>query len=53
MLAAEEPRTVGRITYEILRPVPIGRVGVDAAVVRPGRRVERSSRQPSRTSAAR
>jgi hypothetical protein len=40
MLAAEEPRTVGRITYEILRPVPIGKVGVDAAVVRPGRRVE-------------
>ena len=40
MLEAEEPRTVGRITYEILRPVPIGRVSVDAAVVRPGRRVE-------------
>jgi Thioesterase-like superfamily len=34
------PAQVGRITYEILRSVPIGRVGVQARVVRPGGRVE-------------
>jgi hypothetical protein len=34
------PAQVGRITYEILRPVPIGRLRVHAEVVRPGRRVE-------------
>ena len=31
---------VGRITYEILRPVPIARLWVEAAVARPGRSVE-------------
>jgi hypothetical protein len=31
---------VGRLTFEILRPVPIGPVGVGAEVVRPGRRVQ-------------
>jgi Thioesterase-like superfamily len=31
---------VGRVTFEILRPVPIGRVAVEAHVVRPGRRVQ-------------
>ena len=31
---------VGRLTFEILRPVPIGPVGVEAAIVRPGRRVQ-------------
>jgi hypothetical protein len=31
---------VGRITVEILRPVPIAPLTVDARVVRPGRRVE-------------
>ncbi len=31
---------VGRITFEILRSVPIGRVRVEARVVRPGRRVQ-------------
>lgn len=31
---------VGRITFEILRPVPIGAVRVEARVVRPGRRVQ-------------
>ena len=31
---------VGRITYEIVRSVPIGRLHVKAEVVRPGRRVE-------------
>jgi hypothetical protein len=39
-LPSEEPRTVGRLTYEILRPVPIGRVRAAAEIVRPGRRVE-------------
>jgi hypothetical protein len=31
---------VGRLTFEILRPVPIGAVRVEAEVVRPGRRVQ-------------
>ncbi len=31
---------VGRLTFEILRPVPIGPVVVEARVVRPGRRVQ-------------
>jgi hypothetical protein len=31
---------VGRITFEILRPVPIGPVRVEAEVVRPGRSVQ-------------
>jgi len=31
---------VGRLTFEILRPVPIGPVEVEARVVRPGRRVQ-------------
>ena len=31
---------VGRLTFEILRPVPIGPVSVEAKVVRPGRRVQ-------------
>ena len=31
---------VGRVTFEVLRPVPIGRVRVSAEVLRPGRRVE-------------
>jgi Thioesterase-like superfamily len=34
------PAQVGRVTYEILRSVPIGRLRVQAEVVRPGRRVE-------------
>jgi hypothetical protein len=34
------PAQVGRITYEILRSVPIARLRVQAEVVRPGRRVE-------------
>jgi hypothetical protein len=33
-------REVGRITYEILRPVPIAPLTVDARVIRPGRTVE-------------
>jgi hypothetical protein len=39
-LAADGPRQVGRITYEILRPVPIASLRVEARVVRPGRSVE-------------
>jgi Acyl-CoA thioesterase C-terminal domain/Acyl-CoA thioesterase N-terminal domain len=31
---------VGRVTFEILRPVPIGTVRVEAEVVRPGRSVQ-------------
>jgi hypothetical protein len=31
---------VGRLTFEILRPVPIGPVAVEATVMRPGRRVQ-------------
>ncbi|MFI5028910.1 MAG: acyl-CoA thioesterase domain-containing protein, partial [Solirubrobacterales bacterium] len=31
---------VGRLTFEILRPVPIGPVRVKARIVRPGRRVQ-------------
>jgi hypothetical protein len=33
-------RHVARITFEILRPVPIARLQVEASVVRPGRRVD-------------
>jgi hypothetical protein len=39
-LPSEVPRRVGRVTYDILRPVPIGRLRVEASVVRPGRSVE-------------
>jgi Thioesterase-like superfamily len=31
---------LARITYEFLRPVPLGELSVDAAVVRPGKRVQ-------------
>ena len=34
------PAQVGRITYEVLRPVPIAPLRVEARIVRPGRRVE-------------
>ncbi len=34
------PAQVGRITYELLRSVPIGPLRVDAEIVRSGRRVE-------------
>lgn len=39
-LDAEGRRRVGRITFEILRPVPIRPLAVSARVVRPGRSVE-------------
>lgn len=41
-LEADAPRQVGRITFEILRPVPIAPLRVAASVVRPGRSVEMS-----------
>lgn len=34
------PAQVGRVTYEVMRPVPIGPVRVNAEILRPGRRVE-------------
>jgi hypothetical protein len=34
------PAQVGRITYEVLRPIPIAPLRVGAEVLRPGRRVE-------------
>jgi hypothetical protein len=39
-LPSDEPRQVGRVTYEILRAVPIAPLRVEARVVRPGRSVE-------------
>jgi hypothetical protein len=39
-LGREGERELGRVTYEILRPVPIAPLTVDARVVRPGRAVE-------------
>jgi hypothetical protein len=35
-----DQRLVGRITLEILAPIPVGPVGVSAEVVRPGRRID-------------
>jgi hypothetical protein len=39
-LAGDGPRQVGRLTYDILRAVPIAPLRVEASLVRPGRRVE-------------
>ena len=41
-LESDAPRQVGRVTFEILRPVPIAPLRVTARVVRPGRSVEMS-----------
>lgn len=41
-LPAAEGLTVARVTYEFLRPVPIGELTVSAEAVRPGRRVQLS-----------
>ena len=38
--SSPEDRLVGRVTFEILAPVPIGPMRVAAEVVRPGRRVD-------------
>ncbi len=40
LLPADGPRRVGRITFEILKPVPIARLRASARIVRPGRSVE-------------
>ena len=39
-LDTDSPRTVGRLTMELLGPVPVGPLSVSASVVRPGRAVE-------------
>lgn len=39
-LHREAPRVVGRLTMELLGPVPVGPLRIEAAVVRPGRSVE-------------
>jgi len=39
-LARDEDRVVGRLTMELLGPVPLGPLRIEAAVVRPGRSVE-------------
>lgn len=39
-LPSDEPKAVGRITFEILRPVPIAPLRTEARLVRPGRNVE-------------
>ncbi len=38
-LPAPEGLTIARVTYELLRPAPLGELDVDVDVVRPGRRV--------------
>jgi hypothetical protein len=40
LVGSDVPRQVGRITFEILRPVPIAPLRAEARVVRPGRSVE-------------
>jgi hypothetical protein len=39
-LSRDERRVVGRLTMELLGPIPVGPLSVDASVVRPGRSVE-------------
>jgi Acyl-CoA thioesterase C-terminal domain/Acyl-CoA thioesterase N-terminal domain len=39
-LDGSESVAIARVTYEFLRPVPLGELSVEAAVVRPGRRVQ-------------
>ncbi len=39
-LPAPEGVLISRVTYEFLRPVPLGELVIEAAVVRPGRRVQ-------------
>jgi hypothetical protein len=39
-LPAADGLTIARVTYEFLRPAPLGEIWVDASVVRPGRRVQ-------------
>jgi hypothetical protein len=37
---AAEGLSIARVTYELLRPVPLGELAVEAEVIRPGRRVQ-------------
>jgi hypothetical protein len=37
---APDQRLIGRLTFEILAPVPVGPVAVSAEVIRPGRRID-------------
>jgi hypothetical protein len=39
-LPAADGLTIARATYEFLRPAPLGEIAIEAAVVRPGRRVQ-------------
>src|SRR5947209_197759 len=39
-LPADAELLIARVTYELLRPVPLGELEVQAEVVRPGRRVQ-------------
>ncbi len=39
-LPSEMPMQVARITHEILRPIPIARLRIDARIARPGKRVQ-------------
>jgi len=39
-LPAADGLMIARVTYELLRPVPLGELVVEASVVRPGRRVQ-------------
>jgi hypothetical protein len=39
-LPAAEGLMISRVTYEFLRPVPIGQLSVEASIARPGRRVQ-------------
>jgi hypothetical protein len=39
-LPGDEELLIARVTYELLRPVPLGELDVEAEVVRPGRRVQ-------------
>jgi hypothetical protein len=39
-LPAGDGLLLARVTYELLRPVPLGELAVEASVVRPGRRVQ-------------
>jgi len=55
-LAPADGLAVARVTYELLRPVPLGELAVQAKVVRPGRRVqllEGSIRTPDGTEVVR
>src|SRR5579864_7305212 len=39
-LPASERLMIARVTYEFMRPVPLGKLDLRAEVVRPGRRVQ-------------